>query len=212
MKLLIFIILAALIFILGLALAPHKNAQPEQAATIAPSTSALPAPSTSPSPPQLVEPVAHFKERITKKRFGTYVTPQNSPVQPERFTGYHTGVDVEYGDVSSDVPVQAVASGKVIVARSAAGYGGVVVIQHTIDGQNLTAIYGHLDPANLPGVGQVVVEGQQIGILGEGETVEADGERKHLHFALHKGTELDLRGYVSDKANLEAWIDPEKIM
>jgi len=31
-----------------------------------------------------------------------YITPQTSPVQPERFTGYHTGVDVEYNDIKSE--------------------------------------------------------------------------------------------------------------
>lgn len=50
--------------------------------------------------PKIVLPIAEFEKRITKKPFGIYITPQNSPVQPERFTGYHTGVDVEYEDIT----------------------------------------------------------------------------------------------------------------
>jgi hypothetical protein len=36
------------------------------------------------------------KAGLQKKPFGIYITPENSPVQPENFTGYHTGIDVEY--------------------------------------------------------------------------------------------------------------------
>ena len=63
------------------------------------------------------EPVKDFKQRATKKLFGTEVTPQDSPVQPERFKGFHTGVDVEYGDVSSPVVVMAIDSGQVVFSR-----------------------------------------------------------------------------------------------
>jgi len=47
----------------------------------------------------LVLPVNQFFARITKKPFGVYITPETSPVQPEKFTGYHTGVDVEFVDL-----------------------------------------------------------------------------------------------------------------
>lgn len=40
-------------------------------------------------------PLMGPEERITKKPFGVFVTPQNSPVNPERFRGYHTGTDFE---------------------------------------------------------------------------------------------------------------------
>src|SRR3990167_7147055 len=38
-------------------------------------------------------PISDWLSRITKKKFGQYITPQTSPVQPERFTGYHTAAD-----------------------------------------------------------------------------------------------------------------------
>lgn len=59
-------------------------------------------------------PINDFFQRITKKPFGIFITPKNSPVQPEKFMGYHTGVDIEYGDITGDVPVYAIANGQVI--------------------------------------------------------------------------------------------------
>ncbi len=150
----------------------------------------------------LAEPVAEFKKRITKKFFGTYVTPQNSPVKPERFTGYHTGVDVEYGDVSGQVKVMAIDSGKVIMAGPVGGYGQVVVIQH----QRYLSLYGHVVPSVK--VGQVVAKGEKIAILGKAYSSETGGERKHLHLGIINGLKIDYRGYVQNYNELSGWINP----
>ena len=58
-------------------------------------------------------PVKNFKEGDTKKPFGIYITPEKSPVLPERFKGYHTGIDIE--EIQGEkVPVMAIADGEVI--------------------------------------------------------------------------------------------------
>jgi len=44
--------------------------------------------------------------------------------------------------------------------------------------------------------------------LGKGYSDETDGERKHLHFAIHKGTKIDVRGYVQTKGELQDWLNP----
>ena len=160
----------------------------------------------------LADPVKDFKQRVTKKFFGTYVTPNNSPVQPEKFTGYHAGADAEYGDVAGDVPVYAITDGTVLVARWASGYGGVIAIQHIINNQKVIGIYGHVNPSSLPKVSVKVIAGQQIGILGKGGSNETDGERKHLHFGLVKGTTVNLLGYVKNTSQLSAWIDPLTVL
>src|ERR1035437_4133992 len=86
----------------------------------------------TPTPVSLyVFPIDNFVQRITKKPFGIYITPQNSPIQPEKFTGYHTGADVEYGDIAGEVKVYAIANGKVIYSGWVSGYGGFLAIQHT---------------------------------------------------------------------------------
>lgn len=157
---------------------------------------------------ELIKPVNEFKERITKKPYGIHITPATSPVQPEKFSGYHTGVDVEYEDVADEVIVRAVTAGKVVSAKWVSGYGGVLVLKHEINGEELLVLYGHLDPDLMITINAEVLAGQQIGVLGEGGTNETDGERKHLHLSFIKGTEVNLRGYVSSESGLNAWYDP----
>lgn len=176
----------------------------------APITSTTPI-SISPSPNQtstLAFPIADFKTRITKKPFGIYVTPQNSPVQPERFTGYHTGTDIEYQDVTTDVPVFAINDGTIVLARTASGYGGVIVLQTQINGSLHSIVYGHIRPSSLPQVGAHVTYGQQIGLLGTGYSSETSGERRHLHFSVLSNSRIDILGYVQTKSALSSWLDP----
>jgi murein DD-endopeptidase MepM/ murein hydrolase activator NlpD len=156
----------------------------------------------------LVEPIKEFKARITKKSFGTYVTPQNSPVQPEKFNGYHTGVDVEYNDVKDEVVIYSITSGTVIASQVVNGYGGVLVVRHTVGDKQVLTLYGHLDPASIVKSGSTVITGQEIGQLGDGGTSETDGERKHLHFAMLKGDTVNFAGYVKNKEQLDSWYNP----
>lgn len=157
---------------------------------------------------QLVAPIADFKTRITKKPFGIYITPQNSPVQPERFTGYHTGTDVEYQDVTEDVPVYALFDGKIVLSKTASGYGGVFMIDFTYEGVERCALYGHIRPSSLPKLGTQATKGEQLGLLGTGYSTETDGERRHLHFAILSDNRLSILGYVQTKSQLSGWIDP----
>lgn len=149
----------------------------------------------------LTEPVAQFKERITRLRFGQYLT-LNRPI------GFHTGVDVEYADTLADVPVEAVADGTVIISRWASGYGGVIVVQNTRSDIPRFALYGHLNPASLVAMGIHVTAGQQLGILGHDHSKETGGARKHLHFAFYTGETMNILGYVPDSAALINWADP----
>lgn len=156
----------------------------------------------------LREPVDGFLTRATIKHFGTYITPDTSPVEGDRFTGYHTGVDAEFTDTVGDVAVRAIADGTVIARTWANGYGGVVVIRHIIGGVPVFALYGHLDEASfVPGV-TAVKAGDVIGVLGDDHSQETDGVRKHLHFSLYTGEKIDYRGYVPTQTDLAPWLDP----
>jgi hypothetical protein len=55
-----------------------------------------------------------LKERDSIRPFGIYITKQNSPVQPERFTGYHAGTDFETfpEEKDTDVVINAICDGK----------------------------------------------------------------------------------------------------
>ena len=177
-------------------------------------STATPAPTSTPtqSVSQFAEPVQDYKARVTKKPFGIYVTPSNSPIQPERFTGYHTGSDAEYQDVTSDVPVYAIADCKIVLSETASGYGGVLMISFDLNGTTHTALYGHIRPSSLPKVGAQYSKGDQMGLLGTGYSTETDGERRHLHFAIRSDNSLSIKGYVQTQGELSGWIDPLTIL
>lgn len=156
-------------------------------------------------------PIEMAGERVSKKPFGIHVTPASSPVFPEHFHGYHTGTDFEIFSGEEDMPVQvsALCGGKIIVKQFISGYGGVFATSCLLDDQEVTVLYGHLALSSIAArVGEFVEVGDFIGILGAGKSRDTDGERKHLHVSIHRGTTLDVRGYVADKKSLAAWIDP----
>jgi hypothetical protein len=155
-------------------------------------------------------PLDRAAERVNKKPFGIYVTPLNSPVQPEKFSGYHTGTDFEIfpEELSLDVSVKAACSGKLLTKEYASGYGGVAVQSCTLNNNPITVIYGHLKLASVAlAVGQDMKAGDTLGILGAAYSQETNGERKHLHLGFHKGSAINILGYVQNKNDLSNWID-----
>jgi len=166
------------------------------------------------STPLLKEPITDILSRITKKPFGIYITPKNSPVQPEKFSGYHTGTDFEIfdGEQDIDVAIYAVCDGKILVKRFAAGYGGILVQACELEGSDITIVYGHLKLTSIDAeIGNELTAGEKFAILGKGYSTETDDERKHLHLGIHKGSNIDIKGYVSTEAELDSWIDFENI-
>lgn len=173
--------------------------------------------SPSASPSQVVNSVNTIfdKARVTKKPFEIYITPQNSPVQPEKFTGYHTGVDFETtsAEANIDVSVSAFCDGKLLLKKYATGYGGVAVQSCVLNNESVTVIYGHLKLASIaPIVGQTLKKGDLLGVLGKGYSTETDGERKHLHFGIHVGSTINILGYVQKQSDLSGWLDPAQFI
>ncbi|MDD5692916.1 MAG: M23 family metallopeptidase [Patescibacteria group bacterium] len=170
---------------------------------------------TAPASPQkaaeIVEPISHAKDRVTKKPFGIYITPSNSPIQPERFTGYHTGTDFEVtnAELTQVIAVSALCEGKILIKQWVSGYGGVIIQSCNINNEAVTVLYGHLDinGSNIPAVGSSITAGEHLATLGAAYSHDTDGERKHLHVGIHKGTEIDYSGYVQNKNELSSWID-----
>jgi hypothetical protein len=159
----------------------------------------------------LASPLSDALTRVTKKTFGLYVSPGHSPISPEKFRGYHTGVDFETfaSEQGTDVSVSAVCDGPLLLKKWATGYGGVAVQQCKIDGQNVTVIYGHLKSSSIrPKAHEQIKAGESFAVLGKGFSHETDGERKHLHLGIHKGLSINILGYVQNKTNLAQWLDP----
>jgi hypothetical protein len=158
----------------------------------------------------LTWPIENAKQRITKKAFGLRVSPGDSPISPERFSGYHTAVDFEIlsGEEDATVAVYTICGGPIKTKRAASGYGGLVVQSCLINDSPVTINYGHVKLSSITAtVGQYLAPGATLGVLGEGYSKETDGERKHLHLGIHKGSVLDLSGYVPNENALKDWID-----
>lgn len=156
-------------------------------------------------------PLANALSRVIKKPFGIYITPKNSPVAPEKFTGWHTGADFEIfpGEENADVPVFAICDGKLLLKEFGRGYGGMLVQACNINNQPVTVVYGHLKLSSVTSkVGDNITSGTIIGVLGRGYTSETDYERKHLHLGIHRGSEINTHGYVATESELSDWISP----
>lgn len=159
-----------------------------------------------------VYPIAGYTSAVTKKTFGQYINAENSPIENDRFTGFHTGDDVEVLDVTEEVPFYALSDATVVAKRTVNGYGGVVILEFT-DPTSLQiyhALYGHVDITSVEvEVGDTVTAGQELGVLGDDASKETDGERKHLHFSLYPySTTERYAGYVNSIDDLKDWIDP----
>lgn len=188
--------------------------QPSPSIPIPSTASSTPAGNTTDPKPAEAQhiPLDRAGLRITKKHFGTFVTPKNSPVSPEKFQGFHTGIDMETfeDEQAVDIAVYAVCDGRIRQTHSINGYGGVLIQDCTLHGEAITVLYGHLRQTSIQKkAGDLLKTGDEIGVLGTGYSLETSGERKHLHLSIHRGSAIDVRGYVQSKTELDAWEDPE---
>ena len=157
-----------------------------------------------------VYPMAGYTTHKTLKTFGQFI-PESAG---DRFKGYHTGDDIEVSDIAIEVPVYAITNAVVVNKQQVSGYGGMLILGFTDNGVTYHMLYGHLNLASVNAkIGEQVLAGQQLGVLGEDRSTETDGERKHLHFGLFpfNGTEL-IAGYVQDDAQLSNWVDPSTFL
>ena len=91
----------------------------------------------------------------------------------------HAGVDIA---AAQGTPVYSISDGKVVYADySYDGYGNKVVVQHYINGQNYTSLYGHLYTINVS-VGDIVTKDSMIGTVGN--TGNSYGDHLHLNLCI----------------------------
>jgi hypothetical protein len=153
---------------------------------------------------EVILPVEDYAARANLKVFGEYIQ--------DRFRGYHAADDVEFTDEASikrEIPVVAMADGKVTLVQFVSGYGGLIKADHVIDGKTYHALYGHVDLGSAKvKKGDMVGKGQFLAHLGDHTSKETDGERKHLHFGLYEGVDERVNGYEPSATGLKRWINP----
>ena len=157
------------------------------------------------------QPMPDAPARITKKPFGIFIDPETSPIQPERFSGYHTGADYEVAknEINKDVPIFAICGGQITQKIIVEGYDGVITQECLDETIPYSVVYGHVNLTNIQNKeGDYISPGQTIAILGNNFSDETDNERKHLHLSIVKNISSDLRGYISNQSQLQNWFDP----
>lgn len=93
----------------------------------------------------------------------------------------HAGIDLA---APLGTPYYAAADGVVTEARAASGFGYMIVVRHTIDGQPVDTVYGHSNIATFRvAKGDTVAAGQQLAVVGN----EGGSTGPHLHFEVHPG-------------------------
>ncbi|WP_306796601.1 M23 family metallopeptidase [Nocardia sp. XZ_19_369] len=114
----------------------------------------------------------------------------------------HQGVDLA-GAVGA--PIFAMADGVVTAAGPASGFGDWIVIDHNLDGQPYSTVYGHMFETGIHvAVGQQIKAGDYIADEGYNGEVDPPGPQgAHLHFEVWQGQRL-AGGTPIDPA---PWID-----
>ncbi len=109
----------------------------------------------------------------------------------------HTGIDFS---AASGTPIQATGAGVVVKAERASGYGMQVIIKH---GYGYETLYGHMSRIDVK-VGQKVVRGQKIGLVGNTGTSTAP----HCHYeVIFRGDKVNPILYVLDGLSPEQYQD-----
>ncbi|QAV69214.1 M23 family metallopeptidase [Salinibacterium sp. UTAS2018] len=140
-------------------------------------------PSSTPAPPP---PGA-----VTKSSPVVFPLPEGSWVltgdfgpRVDPFTGesaFHSGTDLA---ATAGTHILAAADGLVTVAEVSGSYGGLIVIEHRIDGEMIATAYAHMWENGIHSTaGEYVVAGQYIGDVGSA----GRSTGSHLHFEVRPG-------------------------
>lgn len=160
------------------AAAKKASAKSEPAPSAPAAPAAAPAPTPAPAPAPVVSytaPISADFIRPTTGRFTSDFGWRDIGAGQE----FHQGVDIAN---SVGTNVVSAAHGFVSYAGSMGGYGNVVIVTHSINGQTHATVYAHLNSIGVS-VGQSVSQGQSVGQMGN--TGRSFGS--HLHFEIHVG-------------------------
>ena len=148
--------------------------------------------------PAPAETVAETSRVVFPLPKGTWVAtdefgPRTHPITGEE--SFHTGSDFAAPD---GTPILAAADGEVTVAEYSDASGGIVVIEHTIDGETVATAYVHSWEDGIhASVGDRVTAGQHIADVGS----SGMSTGPHLHFEVREG------GTDGEHVDPAAWLN-----
>ncbi|MGO4680247.1 M23 family metallopeptidase [Microbacterium sp. 2MCAF23] len=115
---------------------------------------------------------------------GSYTVTDSFGWRTDPFTGeraFHAGSDLA---AAEGTPILAIADGRVTVAEYGGGWGGLIVIEHTVNGQPVASFYAHMWQTGIHvTAGETVTAGQHIGDVGSA----GRSTGPHLHLEIHPG-------------------------
>ena len=128
---------------------------------------------------------------------GSYTNTDSFGWRTDPFTGerqFHSGSDLAAAD---GTPIYAVADGRVTVAEFSSGWGGLIVIEHTVQGARVASYYAHMWQDGIYVTsGETVAAGQHIGDVGS----SGRSTGPHLHVEIRPG------GQAQPPVNAVEWL------
>lgn len=128
-------------------------------------------------------------------------TTVTSPFGYRDFGGgeFHNGIDLAG---PAGTPLYAFADGRVVAAADSGvqGFGGWVVLDHTIEGRQIQTVYGHIEPGHVyVQVGQRISKGDHIADIGNA----GRSTGPHVHFEVVEGD----RAAGGQQVDPQPWLD-----
>jgi murein DD-endopeptidase MepM/ murein hydrolase activator NlpD len=115
---------------------------------------------------------------------GTYTKMDSFGWRVDPYSGkpkFHAGSDLA---APLGTPILAVADGVVAFAGQRGSYGGLIILDHTVNGVSVASYYGHMYPDGMHvATGDSVAAGQHIGDVGSA----GKSTGPHLHLEIHPG-------------------------
>lgn len=115
---------------------------------------------------------------------GSYTSTDSFGWRTDPFAGtseFHSGSDLAAPD---GTPIFAVADGKVALSEFSAAWGGLIVIEHTVEGERVASYYAHMWQDGIyVATGETVTAGQHIGDVGS----SGRSTGPHLHVEIRPG-------------------------
>lgn len=171
----------------------YQNYQPVADAIL----TALTRPTTSGGGADSTPVVPETRRIVFPLPAGTWVISDPFGWRTDPFTGerrFHSGTDLA---AAAGTPILAVADGTVTFAGPSSGFGNLIIIEHTVQGQRVASYYGHMwDTGIHVTVGETVSAGQHIGDVGS----NGRSTGPHLHVEIHPG------GQGQPAVDAQAWL------